>query len=72
MSAEVQNDFCSILLTSLDGNPIASSSRLLLTTTARTTNTGLTWRPDHQTVAEWGEGPVVTEPDTHHVQGDSE
>ena len=67
MTAEVQNHFCSVLLTSLDGKPIASSSQLLLAATARTTNTGLAWKQDHQTIADWGTGPVVTEPVTGKV-----
>jgi hypothetical protein len=56
-----------LILTSLDGQPIASSGRLLLAATARTTNTGFRWEDDHQTVAEWGRGPVLIEPVTGTV-----
>jgi hypothetical protein len=51
-----------VLLTSLDGDPIRTSQRLLLTTTALAANTGIAWESDRKTLAKWGRGPVVIEP----------
>jgi hypothetical protein len=62
LAADVQNDFCCVLLTSLDGDPIRTSQRLLLTTTALAANTGIAWESDRKTLAKWGRGPVVIEP----------
>jgi hypothetical protein len=57
LAAEPENDHCAILLSALDAQPIVESTRLLLTATARTSNTGQTWEDDFQTVANWGKGP---------------
>ncbi len=65
--AEVDNEFCALMLTSLDGKAIRQSNLMLLTTTALATNTGIKWAEDRQTVAEWGSGPVVIEPVTGTV-----
>lgn len=67
LSASVENDFCALVLTSVDGQPIAKSNRLLLATTAKATNTGIAWEKDRQTLAEWGKGPVVIEAVTGSV-----
>jgi len=60
--ADVSNDFCSLVLTSLDDKTIWQSNKLLLTATALATNTGIQWKEDRQTIAEWGSGPIVIEP----------
>ncbi len=62
LSANVENDFCALLLTSYDDNTIWQSNRLLLTATALATNTDFEWKEDRKTVAQWGHGPVVIEP----------
>jgi hypothetical protein len=62
LSADVSNEFCSIVVTSLDGQSIAGSSKLLLTTTARTINTDAKWKDDGQTLTAWGRGPALIEP----------
>jgi hypothetical protein len=43
VEVRVGNPFCAIVLGSLDGRPIATSNRLLLTAAARVANTGMTW-----------------------------
>jgi hypothetical protein len=43
LTAAVDNEFCSIILTSLDDKPIAGADRLLLVATARCANTGMKW-----------------------------
>ncbi|MCF7707969.1 MAG: hypothetical protein K9N52_03605 [Verrucomicrobia bacterium] len=61
MTTQITNNFCSIILTSIDGVPLRQSKKMLLTTTARCTNTGFEWEKDRQTVAEWGQGPALIE-----------
>ena len=61
-SATVENEFCSIILTSLDGRDISSSDRLLLVATARSTNSGMVWNDKRTTLTDWGSAPTVIEP----------
>ncbi|HEX8200276.1 MAG TPA: hypothetical protein VF590_07300, partial [Isosphaeraceae bacterium] len=67
LAADVANEFCALMLTTLDGEPLDRSSRLLLATTARATNTALRWEADRQKLADLGRGPVVIEPVTGTV-----
>jgi hypothetical protein len=64
LSADVRNDFCAIICTSLDGQPLTKTTKALLAATSRATNTGFRWtdEKERKTVAEWGKGPVVIEP----------
>jgi hypothetical protein len=61
LRADVQLEFCVILLVSLDGKPVSQSGTLLLTTGARTGNTGMKWDEKHTTLVETGTGPVLIE-----------
>ncbi len=65
LSAEVENRFCSIVLSAVDGLCIAEATQLLLATTARSANTGMKWNEDRTSLLDWGSGPMVIEP----VQG---
>ncbi len=67
LSVQVNNDFCAILCTSLDGEPIPKSSRLLLSATARVANTGIEWDEKRQTLPQWGTYPPTIEPVTGTV-----
>jgi len=62
LSAAVENEFCSIILTSLDAQSISSSGRLLLAATARSANTRMTWNEKRTSLADWGAAPMVIEP----------
>jgi hypothetical protein len=62
LSATVENEFCSIILTTLDGQPISRSQRLLLATTARSANNGMTWNENRSSLSSWGSAPTVIEP----------
>jgi len=62
LSASVENEFCSIVLTSLDDQPISSSQRLLLVATARSANTGMVWDEKRKSVTDWGTAPTVIQP----------
>jgi len=62
LAATVENEFCSILLTSLDDRPIGQTDRLLLVTTARAANTGMQWNDKKTSLTDWGTEPSVIEP----------
>jgi len=60
--AAVENKFCSIILTSLDGRAVSNSERLLLVVTARSANSGMIWNEKRNTLSNWGSAPTVIEP----------
>ena len=67
LSAEITNNFASIVLSSLDGKPIAQSFRMLLTAGSRVSNTNLKWNEAHTRTASQGESPSLIEPVTGTV-----
>jgi hypothetical protein len=67
LRAERKNRFASVVLASLDARPIVQASKLLLSTTAKATNSGVAWKDDRQTLVDWGRGPTVIEPVTGRV-----
>jgi len=62
LSAIVENDFCAIILTSLDAEPISRCERLLLVVAGRSANSGMTWNQDRTSLSGWGNAPTVIEP----------
>jgi len=66
-AAAIEHEFCSIVLTSLDGKAISRAERLLLVTTARSANTGMKWNDKRTALASWGTPPTVIEPVTGSV-----
>jgi hypothetical protein len=66
LSLKLTNDFASVVLSSMDGQTIARSGRMLLTTGSRVSNTGLKWNED-RTRARGGESPSLIEPVTGSV-----
>jgi hypothetical protein len=67
LSASVHNRFCTVMVTSLDGQPIESSQRLLLLTTSRCANSQMKWDDDRKRVVAFGAGPTCIEPVTGTV-----
>jgi hypothetical protein len=61
-SAEVQNRFCTITITSLEPEPISRASRLLLTLGSRIENEGMQWNDRRSNLSEWGGSPTLVEP----------
>ena len=61
ISVTAENEFCSIIVTSLNAEPIASSQALLLVATSRSANTGMVWNEDRTSLSNWGSGPTVIE-----------
>lgn len=64
MSAETNNHFCTIWLSSMDALPIAKSARLLLVAGGRAENTGQRWNTARTGVISLGESPTLVEPVT--------
>ncbi|HEY4248465.1 MAG TPA: hypothetical protein VGM64_16690 [Lacunisphaera sp.] len=62
LSAKVRNNFCAIVLNSLDSDSITRASRLLLTTGTRVENTGMHWDATRSRVTEQGHAPTLIEP----------
>jgi hypothetical protein len=67
LTADVRNEFCAIVVGSLDGKPIRDASRLLLTAGARVAATGLKWNEAHTVILNGGGAPVTIEPVTGSV-----
>jgi hypothetical protein len=67
LAADVANEFCTLVLTALDDEPLDRSAKLLLAATARATNTGVRWDEGRTTLIDRGHGPVVIEPVTGTV-----
>ncbi|MCL4795500.1 MAG: hypothetical protein KJZ84_13130 [Bryobacteraceae bacterium] len=53
--------FGAVMVASLDGKPIAESSRLLITAGARTHNAGMKWNDDRTSLVETGGPPMLIE-----------
>ena len=64
LSANIDNTFASIVLASLDSNPLSSAGRILLTAGSRVSNTGLKWNADRTRTLEQGSSPSLIEPVT--------
>ena len=64
LAAKVQNRFCTIMLTSLDGAPLSRAKRMLLTAGSRAGNTGMKWNEKRTSLTDWGTAPTVIEPVT--------
>jgi hypothetical protein len=62
LAAQVENRFCALQLSSLDGKPISRSAKLLLVAGGRVENTGQRWNSAGTDVTNWGEPPTLIEP----------
>ena len=64
LALALETSFAAVMLTSVDDEPIAAASRLLLSATARVANTGMRWADkDRTTLGEqWGDSPIRIEP----------
>jgi hypothetical protein len=61
LTADVNNDFCTILLSSMDDNPIVTSSKLLLVAGGPVENTGQKWNTAGTDVTSFGGSPTLIE-----------
>jgi hypothetical protein len=61
LAADVGNSFCTIVLSSMDDKPIATSSRLLLVAGGPVENAGQAWNTAGTDVTAWGKSPTLVE-----------
>jgi hypothetical protein len=62
LAADINNNFCSILLSSMEAKPISTSSKLLLVAAGPVENTGERWNSAGTDVTNWGGTPTLVEP----------
>ena len=62
LGASISNNFATIVLTSLDGKPIASSGKMLLNAASRMSNTDQKWADEAHTALAGGRGARGTPP----------
>ncbi len=62
LTIATETPWCQVLVTSLDGKPLASSARMLLVTSARTENTQQVYRLFRRGLTDLGHAPIVVEP----------
>jgi hypothetical protein len=62
LSADIHNQFASLVLSSMDAKPLTSSSKMLLTAGSRVINTGMQWNDTHTRVTQQGNSPSLIEP----------
>ncbi|MDR3708173.1 MAG: cellulase family glycosylhydrolase [Capsulimonadaceae bacterium] len=56
------NNFASFTVTSVDGKPLDTSKRLLLTIVGHAEKQGMGWNPDRSSIGnKWGQGPALAE-----------
>jgi hypothetical protein len=68
LSAQIENRFATLVLTSMDGRPLSVSSRMLLTAGSRVANTGMKWNEAHTRLVEQGVPPTLIEPVTGRLE----
>jgi hypothetical protein len=62
LSAQLKNEFVSVVLTSLTSEPLESSPRMLLSAVGNTINQGLTISESGTTIKKGGRAPILIEP----------
>ena len=62
LAADVTNNFAAIVLSSLDGRPLARSGKMLLTAGSRVANTGMQWNGARTRLQNEGGPPSLIEP----------
>ncbi len=69
LAAEISNNFATIVLTSIDGKPLARADKMLLNACSRVANTDQKWNDAHTGLGRGGQGhsPTLIEPVTGTV-----
>jgi hypothetical protein len=62
LSVDITNNFATVVLSSLDGKPLARSDRMLLTASSRVANSGMKWNEAHTKLQNAGGSPTLIEP----------
>ena len=61
LAADVSNNFCTIMVTSMDRQPIEASAKLLLVAGGPVENSGQVWNSAGTDVTEWGASPTLVD-----------
>ena len=74
LGAEISNNFATIVLASMDAQPLARSAKMLLTTGSRVANTGQKWNDARTRLTNQGGSPSLIEPvngtvTLHNIEG---
>ncbi|MEO8623764.1 MAG: hypothetical protein ABI625_21975 [bacterium] len=64
LAANIDNTFASVVLVSMDSNPLSRASRMLVSAASRVANTGLKWNADRTRTVDQGGSPSLIEPVT--------
>jgi hypothetical protein len=62
LDADITNNFATIVLLTLDGQPLARSEKMLLTAGSRVANTGMKWNEARTRLQSQGGSPTLIEP----------
>jgi hypothetical protein len=62
LSADVKNNFASLVLSAMDFRPLSRSGKMLLTAGSRVANTDMKWNDAHTRLANQGGSPSLIEP----------
>lgn len=62
LGADITNNFATIILTSMDSKPLASSAKMLLNTASRMSNTEQKWDATRTRTTSQGHSPTLIEP----------
>jgi hypothetical protein len=67
LAAEIDNEFASVTLTSLDSKALPEAARMLLSAGSRVANTGMKWNAEHTKLVNQGKAPSLIEPVTGKI-----
>jgi len=68
VSADIDNNFASITLTSLDSRPLSQSAKMLLCANSRVANSGMSWNESRTRLINQGGSPTLIEPVTGTIR----
>lgn len=67
LSAKLENEFASVVLSSLDGLDIDHSKKMLLVVSSTSILSGAVWNEERNSLLEWGNQPFLIQPVTGKV-----
>ena len=67
LAADLDNEFASVTLASLDSKGIAESAKMLLSAGSRVSNTGMKWNSERTKLVNQGGAPTLIEPVTGKI-----
>jgi hypothetical protein len=68
LDVDIVNEFCSLILTSTESEPIAEADELLFTAATKMKLTNMEYTEDRQGLVRWGKKPVQIQPVTGKIE----